>query len=137
MDIALVTTTASRPFWPRLMIGLTFAAVLAVTGAVLVKTFWRDGAAEVGQEKTADSQDTLGAKAEIEGRNPNAQSITFDHVFDHWTGSIVAVCGRVDIVEDQDSFEGFERFVFADGELTLEEADGSDVVAQKWDDLCD
>jgi hypothetical protein len=131
-----IAAPARRTLWLRIPIALALTVTLAATGAILFKTFWSDTKTQVVQEKTADSEDTMAAKAAIEARNPNAAAIDFDHVFDHWTGDIVAVCGRVNIVEDQDSFEGFERFVYADGELTLEEADGSDAVGRKWNDLC-
>ncbi len=125
---------------PKLLLTILAVAAVAllIAGGVfaLTQTLWRDGGAEIGQENAADDQDTLAAKAAITARSPMAQSMSYDGVFTHWTGSLVAVCGRVDIIEEEDSFEGPERFVYSDGELTLEEADGSDVVAQKWDDLC-
>jgi peroxiredoxin family protein len=127
----------SRKSTPRLKLAVAAitAACLAAAGVTLFKTFWSDGTTEASEEKVADGESTIAAKAAIQARNPDA-SVTYDKVFEHWTGDIVAVCGRVDIVEEQDSFEGLERFVYANGQLTLEEADGSDAVAQKWSDLC-
>jgi hypothetical protein len=54
----------------------------------------------------------------------------------HWDGEVPSVCGHVDIVEEQDSFDGEERYVFSEGALVVEEVDGADVVSQKWSDVC-
>jgi hypothetical protein len=96
----------------------------------------RDTQAEAVDHRTDDAEAIEGARIAVTGRLPEAQSVNFGKLFVHWDGEIPSVCGQVDIVEEQDSFDGAERFVWSQGDLTLEEIDGSDVVDQKWGDLC-
>ncbi len=125
----------SRRFWIAAAV-IVAAIVVAGVSTVLITSAWRDEKADVAQDRTDEAEAVIGAKAAIAARMPQAQSISFGKVLVRWTGTIPSVCGEVDVVEPQDSFEGPERFIYSEGDLTLEEVDGSDAVSQKWDDLC-
>jgi len=125
----------SRRFWIAAAV-IVAAIVVAGVSTVLITSAWRDEKADVAQDRTDEAEAVIGAKAAIAARMPQAQSIFFGKVLVRWTGTIPSVCGEVDVVEPQDSFEGPERFIYSEGDLTLEEVDGSDAVSQKWDDLC-
>ena len=120
----------------QLIAGSVAALVLAGLGAGLTAYVLRDTHAEAADHRTDDIEAIEGARIAVTGRLPEAQSVDFGKVFVHWDGEIPSVCGDVDIVEAQDSFDGAERFVWSQGALTLEEIDGSDVLDQKWGDLC-
>ncbi|MDB5469563.1 MAG: hypothetical protein JWR84_1123 [Caulobacter sp.] len=107
------------------VVWLVFAYVIP-DGVADGKADERDGAAAI-----------LAAKAAVETRLPDAQSMAFDKVSVVWLGEAPAVCGWVDVDEPQDSFDGPERFVYVDGQVMLEQLDGSDAVKQRWDDACD
>jgi hypothetical protein len=120
------------------LIASAFAALaLAALGAGLTVFVLRDTHAEAVDHKVDDAEAIEGARIAVTGRLPEAQAVNFGKVFVHWDGEIPSVCGEVDIVEEQDSFDGAERFVWSQGDLALEEIDGSDVVDQKWRDLCE
>ena len=121
---------------PQLIAAVVAVVVLAGLGAGLTVYVLRDTRTEETHEKADDVEAIEGARIAVTGRLPEAQGMTFGKVFVHWDGEIPSVCGQVDIVEEQDSFDGVERFVWSQGALTLEEIDGSDVVDQKWSDLC-
>ena len=121
----------------QLIAGAVSALVLAGLGAGLAVYVLRDTKAEVVDQKTDDIEAIEGARIAVTGRLPQAQSVNFGKVFVHWDGEIPSVCGEVDIQEPEDSFDGVERFVWSQSALTLEEIDGSDVVDQKWSDLCE
>jgi hypothetical protein len=87
--------------------------------------------ARVGEIEAIDA-----AKAAVSTRTPTAISLTFGQARVNWVGDAAAVCGTVDIEEAEDSFEGQERFVYVDGQVTLEEADGTDAVNRQWDAVC-
>lgn len=122
----------------KLMIiaGGAAALVLAAVGVGLGVYVLRDA----GQEETAQAHDdplqVAGAKIALESHFPEAQ-LNFGEQFVHWDGDMPSVCGHVDIVEPQDSFDGEERYVFSQGALVVEEVDGADVVNQKWSDVCE
>jgi hypothetical protein len=118
-----------------IIVGGTAAVVLAAIGVGLSLYVIQDSRAEMSGQAKDDPLQVAGAKIAIENRFPEAQ-LTFGDATVHWDGDIPSVCGRVDIVEPQDMFDGPERYVFSEGELTVEEADGTDAVNQKWSDLC-
>lgn len=121
----------------QLIIGAVAALVLAGLGTGLAVYVLRDTQTEAVDHTADDAQAIEGARIAVTGRLPQAQAVNFGKVFVHWDGEIPSVCGEVDIIEEQDSFEGFERFIWSEGALTLEEIDGSDVVDQRWSDLCE
>jgi hypothetical protein len=120
----------------QLAAGAAVAVALAALGCGLALYVGRDTQAEAVDHRTDDAEAIEGARIAVTGRLPEAQSVNFGKLFVHWDGEIPSVCGQVDIVEEQDSFDGAERFVWSQGDLTLEEIDGSDVLDQKWGDLC-
>ena len=121
----------------QLIVGAITALALTCLGAALTVYVLRDTRTEAVDHQDDDAQAIEGARIAVTGRLPEAQAVDFGKVFVHWDGEIPSVCGRVDITEEQDSFQGLERFVWSQGALTLEEIDGSDVVDQKWGDLCE
>jgi hypothetical protein len=121
----------------QLIAGAVAALVLAGLGVGLTLYVLRDTHAEAMDHTDDDVEAIEGARIAVTGRLPEAQAVNFGKVFVHWDGEIPSVCGEVDIVEEQDNFDGPERFVWSQGALTLEEIDGSDVVDQKWSDLCE
>lgn len=112
------------------------AAVLAVVGVGLTAYVMRDADSEETAQTRDDPLQIAGAKIALENRFPKAQ-LTFGQTFVHWDDEVPSVCGRVDVVEPQDSFDGDERYVFSAGALTIEEVDGADAVNQKWSDVCE
>lgn len=120
----------------QLIAGAIAALVLAGLGAGLAVYILRDTHTEAVDHTADDVEAIQGARIAVTGRLPEAQAVNFGKVFVHWDDEIPSVCGDVDIIEQQDNFEGAERFVWSQGALTLEEIDGSDVVDQKWGDLC-
>ncbi|CAN5237452.1 hypothetical protein BH10PSE3_BH10PSE3_34330 [soil metagenome] len=126
-----------KPPKPQLIAIAVAALVLASLGAGLAVYVLRDTRTEAVDHQADDAQAIEGARIAVTGRLPEAQAVNFGKVFVHWDGEIPSVCGDVDIIEEQDSFQGAERFVWSQGALTLEEIDGSDVVNQKWSDLCE
>ena len=121
----------------QLAAGAAVAVALAALGLGLAVYVGHDTHTEA-VDHTADNAEAVeGARIAVTGRLPEAQAVNFGKVFVHWDGEIPSVCGEVDIIEEQDSFDGEERFIWSQGALTLEEIDGSDVVDQKWSDLCE
>ena len=120
----------------QLIVVAIAALLLAGLGAGLTAYILRDTQAEAVDHKTDDAEAIEGARIAVTGRLPEAQAVDFGKMFVHWDGEIPSVCGEVDIVEEQDGFDGAERFVWSQGALALEEIDGSDVLDQKWSDLC-
>lgn len=112
------------------------AAVLAAVGVGLSVYVLRDASAEETSQAHDDPLQIAGAKIALESHFPEAQ-LNFGEQFVHWDGDLPSVCGHVDIVEQQDSFDGEERYVFSEGALVVEEVDGTDVVNQKWSDVCE
>jgi hypothetical protein len=110
--------------------------ILAGLGAGLAVHVLRDSPAEAVDRTADDAEAIEGARIAVTGRLPEAQAVDFGKIFVHWDGQIPSVCGEVDIVEEQDGFDGPERFVWSQGDLTLEEIDGGEVLDQKWSDLC-
>ena len=113
------------------------ALALSGAGVAMVAYVLKDDRAEATQDAAAGDAAIVAAKAAIDERLPDAQETEYGKVFVHWTDTIPSVCGQVDITEAVDSFDGMERFVFSEGELSLEQTEGTAAVAQKWDDLCD
>ena len=120
----------------QLIAAIVAVVVLAGLGAGLTTYVLRDTHAEAVDHQADDVEAIEGARIAVTGRLPEAQSVNFGKVFVHWDDEIPSVCGDVDIVEAQDNFDGAERFIWSQGDLTLEEIDGSDVIDQKWGDLC-
>lgn len=111
------------------------ALLLLAVGAGLVAYVLRDADAEQSARAHDDPLQIAGARIALESRFPEAQ-LNFGAQVVHWDGEVPSVCGHVDIVEEQDSFDGEERYVFSEGALVVEEVDGTDVVNQKWSDVC-
>jgi hypothetical protein len=109
---------------------------LIALGVGLTAYVLRDTGSEQVQQNTDDQEAIMAAKAAISTRMVAAQTLSFGKVFTHWDGEVPSVCGQVDIQEEQDAFDGAERFVYSQGALFIEEIDGSDTLDQKWDDLC-
>jgi hypothetical protein len=120
----------------QLIAGAVAALVLAALGAGLTAYALRDTHAEAVDRTADDAEAIEGARIAVTGRLPEAQAVDFGKIVVHWDGQIPSVCGEVDIVEEQDGFDGPERFVWSQGDLALEQIDGGDVLDQKWDDLC-
>jgi hypothetical protein len=120
----------------QLIAGAAAVVVLAGLGAGLTAYVLLHTQAEAVDHRTDDVEAIEGARIAIASRFPQADVVNFGKIFVHWDGEIPSVCGRVDVVEQQDGFEGFERFVWSQGALSLEEADGSDALDQTWGDLC-
>jgi hypothetical protein len=118
-----------------LVVGGIAAVVLGAVGVGLVVYVLRDADAEVTTQSKDDPLQIAGAKMALEARFPDAQ-MSYGKTFVKWDGDIASVCGQVDIVEQQDSFDGEERYVFSDGALTVEQIDGTDALNQKWSDVC-
>lgn len=112
-------------------------AVLALVGGGALLIHARDDrAAEAADDHLRDEELVTAAKTAVEADAPEAQSVSFGEVFAHREGSVVAVCGAVDIVQPDDGFDGLERFVYAQGDLKREETDGADTLSQRWRELC-
>ena len=111
------------------------ALVLAAVGVGLTVYVMRDAGSEETAQAHDDPLQIAGAKIALENRFPEAQ-LNFGTQFVHWDGDVPSVCGRVDIVEEQDGFDGEERYVFSESALTVEEVDGTDTTNQKWSDVC-
>ncbi|MBO9710200.1 MAG: hypothetical protein J7521_18515 [Caulobacter sp.] len=126
-----------NPKKTTLLVGVVAALALAGLGTALAVYVLRDTRAEAVDHAADDAQAIEGARIAVTGRLPDAQAVNFGKVFVHWDGEIPSVCGEVDIVEQQDGFDGLERFVWSQGVLALEEIDGSEAVGQKWSDLCE
>ncbi|WP_454759937.1 hypothetical protein [Caulobacter segnis] len=116
--------------------GALAAVVLGAVGVGLTVYVLRDADSEETADNKDDPLQIAGAKIALENRFPDAQ-LTFGQTFVHWDGEVPSVCGRVDIVEKDDSFDGEERYVFSEGGLTIEEVDGTDALEQKWSDVCE
>lgn len=122
----------------NLALGLAAAIVaIAVTAWLVWSVFLPEAASERHDQDIASREMVQAAALAIRDRFPNAQSTTFVSVVTHGVGGSLAVCGTVDIEDANNAFQGPERFVYAGDELTLEEADGSPVVEQRWRDVCE
>jgi len=135
MDTVQKPGSGWRP-GPRLWLGAL--ALLLIGGAVALYALLvvPDGVDEAAADHVEAVDSIATAKIAIQNRMTDATSITFGKVAAYPVGNAEAVCGLVDIVEPDDTFDGEERFTYLDGELSLEELDGTDVVQQKWRDLC-
>ncbi len=118
-------------------IGATAAVLLLAVGGGLAAYVLRDTQAEATQDSADDQLAIAGAKIAVQNRFPEATAVNFGKVFTHQDGEVVSVCGDVDVQQPQDSFDGPERFVWSDGALVVEEADGTDAVNAKWADVCE
>ena len=96
---------------------------------------------DLSTQARADSADQAGAltaaKAAVETHFPTADSISFGKIAVNWVGQDPAVCGLADVDEEQDSFDGPERFIYFQGQTLIEEVDGSDALDARWKDLCE
>lgn len=110
--------------------------VLAGLGAGLTALVLRAPPAQAVDRRADDADAIEGARIAVAARFPQAEGVDFGKVFVRWDGEIPSVCGEVDVVEEQDGFEGPERFVWSRGDLSLEETDGADALDQTWGDLC-
>lgn len=124
-------------FNKRILIGAIAAVVLLGVGGGLAAYVLRDTQAEEVQDGADDQLAVAGAKIAVQNRFPEATSVDFGKVFTHQDGEVVSVCGQVDVRQPQDGFDGPERFVWSDGALVVEEADGTDAVTAKWADVCE
>jgi hypothetical protein len=118
---------------------LWIAVILVLAVLAVALTIWLvapRATIEVKTDRTGETEALAAAKAAVATRAPDAQSINFGDLKVNWVGDNPAVCGQVDIVEEQDSFTGMERFVWVDGQVTLEESDGSDAVTRQWQAVC-
>lgn len=126
---------------PRALIFGVAAGAVALAVLVLVLLFWDRVIPDARAEAAADTRDEAaeveGAKSAVVARASEADAITYGPIRVNWIGEDAAVCGEVAIDEPDDSIEGTERFVFVDGELTLQSQDGDAAVNQKWKDVCD
>jgi len=126
---------------PRALILGIGAGVVLLIVFILALLLWDrivpDTRAQIQHDAEDEAAQITAARSAIIAHEPDADSITFGKVAVDWIGESPAVCGKVDIDEPQDSLDGEERFVFIDGELTLESLDGSDAVQEKWKDVCD
>jgi hypothetical protein len=120
----------------QLIIGAVAALGLAGLGAGLTALVLRDAGPQIVDHRVDDTEAIEGARIAVTGRLPEAQGVAFGKVFVRWDGEIPSVCGEVDIVEEQDGFDGPERFVWSQGDLALEQIDGGEVLDRKWGDLC-
>lgn len=120
----------------QLIVGAVAALVLAGLGVGLAAYVLRETQAPPVDRRTDDAEALEGARIAVTGRFPEAQAVDFGKVFVHWDREIPSVCGEVDIVEEEDGFDGAERFVWSQGDLALEQIDGGEVLDQKWGDLC-
>jgi len=124
-------------FDKRTLAGAIAAVILLGVGGGLAAYVLRDTAAEEAQDGANDQLAIAGAKIAVQNRFPEATAVVFGKVFTHQDGEVVSVCGDVDVQQPQDSFDGPERFVWSDGALVVEEADGTDAVNAKWADVCE
>ncbi len=124
------------PAWAKIAAVAAVALALASGGVALVVHVLQDGAAQVADNQLQDNELIAAAKTAVEADAPEAQSISFGQVFAHREGAIASVCGAVDITQPDDGFDGAERFIYSEGDLKREEIEGSDVLTQKWQDLC-
>jgi hypothetical protein len=123
-------------FDKRILTGAIAAVVLLAVGGGLAAYVLRDTQAEEAQDGADDQLAVAGAKIAVQNRFPEATAIVFGKVFTHQDGEVVSVCGDVDVQQAQDNFDGPERFVWSDGALVVEEADGTDAVNARWADVC-
>ncbi|MBN9318882.1 MAG: hypothetical protein J0I28_04245 [Caulobacterales bacterium] len=122
------------------LIVVTVALITAAVGGLVVWRFFPQ-AIPNQQDRAWDARvneiDAIeAAKAAVSTRTPTAISLTFGDAKVNWVGDKPAVCGLVDIEEPEDSFVGQERFVYVDGQVTLEQADGTDAINRQWDAVC-
>ena len=124
-------------FDKRILTGAVAAVALLAIGGGLTAYVLRDTQAEETQDHADDQLAIAGARIAVQNRFPEATSVNFGKVFTHQDGEVVSVCGDVDVQQPQDSFDGPERFVWSDGALVVEEADGTDAVGAKWGYVCE
>ena len=122
--------------WWKLAAAVLAVLSLAGVGVATVRYVWRDTTTGAATDRIDDEEAIAGAKTAVAARAPDADALNFGKVFVYWLGDIPSVCGEVDIDEAQDSFDGAERFIWSEGNLLLEEIDGSDPLTQRWNDLC-
>lgn len=134
---ALLAALRHIPAWAVWLAAGVLLLLVGAGGGALVRSIVTDEQDEAMSEAHVRVEDLAGARAAVQDRFPNVEAITFGQAFVHGDGETQAVCGQVDIQAPDDGFQGPERFVFADGELTLEETEGSDAMAQKWRDVCE
>ena len=119
-----------------LIVGLAIALVVGVAAWVLWRYALPDAESDVAADRQGEAEAVVAARAAVVTRKPEADTVTFGKIAVHWQGDDPAVCGEVDIEEEQDSLSGEERFVYLDGGLALESQDGSAQLDKKWDDIC-
>lgn len=124
-------------FDKRITTGAIAAVILLGVGGGLTAYVLSDTHAEEVQDDADDQLAIAGAKIAVQNRFPEATSVDFSKVFTHQDGEVVSVCGQVDVRQPQDGFDGPERFVWSDGALVVEEADGTDAINAKWADVCE
>ncbi|CAN5895483.1 hypothetical protein BH11PSE1_BH11PSE1_07180 [soil metagenome] len=127
--------TLLTPWWKAAAAALALL-ILAGVGLAAARHVWSESRSEVSEIRIDDEDAIAGAKTAVAARLPDADALNFGKVFVYWLGDIPSVCGEVDIDEQQDSFDGAERFIWSEGNLLLEEIDGSDPLTRRWNDLC-
>lgn len=125
------------PRWAIWVAAVLLLGLIGAGGVMLVGDMRTDERADAAADAAATTQDLDGARIAIVDRFPDAEAVTFGQSFVHGDGEGRAVCGRVDVKQSDDGFDGEERFVFVVGQLTLEETEGSDALTQKWKDVCE
>lgn len=136
MPTPALPRTAARALVFGAGAGLALLAALAI--ALLLWTRVVPAARQaIAHNAEDDAAELAAARAAILTRTPDADSVTLGQAAVAGFGQTPAVCGRVDIEAPDDSLDGPERFVFVDGELTLESTDGSAAVDARWKDVCD
>ncbi len=135
MPMLALPRTAQRALVSGAGAGLALLAALAIVLFVWDRVV-PDARQAIAHGAEDEAAELAAARAAILARAPDADSITLGRAVVVGFGTTPAVCGRVDIEAPDDSLDGPERFVFVDGELTLESADGSAAVDSRWKDVC-
>ena len=117
------------------LLGLGAGALAVLVGALaLILADARTGLQHDAGEAAVD---VAAAKAAVQVRAAEADRYAWGKTQTVWRGDDAAVCGLVDIDEADDALAGPERFVYVDGELSLESRDGTDALDGKWKDVCE
>lgn len=117
-------------------VAVVLAVVAAIAVVVVTQSLSHKAEDRLAADRIDDKDAIVGAKTAMQSRMPDAQQISYDHVYVMWNDGAPTVCGDVDIVQDEDSFDGPERFIYASGDLMLEEADGTPQLDTAWKELC-
>lgn len=121
----------------KALFGMT-GAVIALFGVVGLATWLILPAAmtEAHAKSIEETAVTEQARKAVRAQFPLAEGVTFRQIYVNWVGEISVVCGHADIAHGQGITDGTERFTFIEGSLMIDELEGSEAVAQKWQDVC-